>query len=41
MDSEKEAELLSLHHDISTITGEKIIVATLAEMPHLRHAKKR
>ena len=31
----------SLHHDISTITGEKIIVATLAETPRLRDAKRR
>ena len=27
---------LSLHHDISTATGEEIIVFTLAEAPHFR-----
>jgi uncharacterized protein YbcI len=33
--------VLSLHHDISTVTGEKIIVATLAEPPGYRDVKKR
>ena len=32
---------LSLHHDISTVTGEEIVVFTLAETPHFRDAKKR
>lgn len=32
---------LSLHHDISTVTGEEIIVATLAECADYREAKKR
>jgi uncharacterized protein YbcI len=34
-------KVLSLHHDISTVTGEKIIVATLAEPPRCRDAKKK
>ena len=27
---------LSLHHDISTITGEEVVIFTLAEVPHFR-----
>jgi len=34
-------KLLSLHHDISTLTGEKIIVFTLAEAPKVRDGAKR
>lgn len=34
-------KVLSLHHDLSTITGEKIIVATLEEPPLCREAKRR
>ncbi len=34
-------KLLSLHHDISTLTGEKIIVFTLVEAPKVRDAAKR
>jgi len=34
-------KMLSLHHDISSVTGEKIIVATLVESPYCRDAKKR
>src|SRR5271168_3238744 len=30
---------LSLHHDISTVTGEEIVVFTLAESPVLRETK--
>jgi len=33
--------VLSLHQDISTVTGEKIIVFTLAESPGFRDAKRR
>ncbi|MFO0820524.1 MAG: DUF2294 domain-containing protein [Pirellulales bacterium] len=33
--------VLSLHHDISTVTGEEIILFTLAELPYCRPAKKR
>lgn len=32
---------LSMHHDISTVTGEEIMVFTLAEPPALRETKKR
>ena len=32
---------LSLHHDISTVTGEEIILFTLAESPDFRVAKKK
>lgn len=31
----------SLHHDISTLTGEEIVVFTLAEAPCFRDAKKK
>ena len=31
----------SLHHDISTLTGEEIVVFTLAETPCYREAKKK
>jgi uncharacterized protein YbcI len=31
---------LSLHHDISTLTGEEIVVFTLAEAPSYREVKK-
>jgi len=31
----------SLHHDISTLTGEEIVIFTLAETPHFREAKAR
>jgi len=34
-------KVLSLHHDISTITGEEIIVFTLLEAPKVRDAAKR
>jgi uncharacterized protein YbcI len=34
-------KVLSLHHDISTVTGEKVIVATLTESPCHREAKRR
>ena len=33
-------KVLSLHHDISTITGEELIVFTLAELPSIRESKK-
>jgi uncharacterized protein YbcI len=32
---------LSLHHDISTVTGEEIVVFTLAESPLYREPKKK
>ena len=31
---------LSLHHDISTATGEKVVLFTLAESPQVREVKK-
>ena len=34
-------KVLSLHHDISTVTGEEIIVVTLVESPLVRDAKRR
>src|SRR5438552_8418848 len=35
------AKVLSLHHDISTITGEEVILFTLAESAHYREIKKK
>ena len=32
---------LSLHHDISTVTGEEVVLFTLAESPLFRETKKR
>ena len=34
-------KVLSLHHDISTVTGEKVVLFTLAEAPLTREAKKK
>ena len=34
-------KVLSLHHDISTATGEEVVLFTLAESPILRDAKKK
>jgi uncharacterized protein YbcI len=34
-------KVLSLHHDISTVTGEKVVLFTLAEAPFTREAKKK
>ena len=31
----------SLHHDISTLTGEEVVIFTLSEMPQFREAKKK
>ena len=31
----------SLHHDISTVTGEEVVLFTLAESPDFREAKKK
>ena len=33
--------VLSLHHDISTATGEEVVLFTLAEAPPVRDAKKK
>jgi uncharacterized protein YbcI len=35
------AKVLCLHHDISTVTGEEVILFTLSESPVFREAKKR
>ena len=35
------AKVLSMHHDISTVTGEEVVVFTLAEPPGFREPKKR
>jgi uncharacterized protein YbcI len=35
------AKVLSLHHDISTLTGEEVVLFTLAESPILREARKK
>lgn len=34
-------KVLSLHHDISTLTGEEVVLFTLAEPPLVRDTKKR
>ena len=34
-------ETRSLHHDISTLTGEEVVMFTLAEAPHCREIKKK
>jgi uncharacterized protein YbcI len=34
-------KVLSLHHDISTATGEEVVIFTLAEAPLFRETKKR
>ena len=33
--------VLSLHHDISTVTGEEVVIFTLAESPLFRETKKK
>ena len=34
-------KIVSLHHDISTVTGEEIVLFTLAENPSFRETKKK
>ena len=34
-------KVLSLHHDISTVTGEEIVLFTLAEGPSFRESKRK
>ena len=34
-------KVLSLHHDISTVTGEEILVFTLVQAPGFREAKRK
>jgi uncharacterized protein YbcI len=31
----------SLHHDVSTVTGEEVVVFTLADSPNVREVKKK
>jgi uncharacterized protein YbcI len=33
--------VVSLHHDISTLTGEEVVLFTLAKAPELREVKKK
>ncbi|MFN0056401.1 MAG: DUF2294 domain-containing protein [Planctomycetales bacterium] len=35
------AAVVSLHHDISTVTGEEVLLFTLAQSPLLREPKRR
>jgi uncharacterized protein YbcI len=35
------SKVLSLHHDISTVTGEEVVLLTLVEPPLFRETKKR
>ncbi len=35
------AKVLSLHHDISTVTGEEVVLFTLDESPEFRETKKK
>jgi uncharacterized protein YbcI len=34
-------KVLSLHHDISTVTGEEVVLFTLAEVPPFRETRKK
>jgi len=34
-------KVLSLHHDISTVTGEEVLLFTLAKLPDCREAKRK
>jgi uncharacterized protein YbcI len=34
-------KVISLHHDISTVTGEEVVLFTLAESPLFREVKRR
>ena len=34
-------KVVTLHHDISTVTGEEVILFTLAEVPLFRESKKK
>ena len=35
------AKIVSLHHDISTVTGEEIVMFTLAEAPAFRDVRRK
>jgi uncharacterized protein YbcI len=34
-------KVLSLHHDISTVSGEEVVLFTLAESPYVRETRKK
>ena len=34
-------KVMSMHHDISTVTGEEVVLFTLAESPRFREMKKK
>jgi uncharacterized protein YbcI len=34
-------KVISMHHDISTVTGEEVVLFTLAEAPPVRETKKK
>src|SRR5438067_5813525 len=34
-------KVLSLHHDISTVTGEEVVLFTLQEVPYFREIKRK
>ena len=36
-----ETEVVSLHHDISTLTGEEVVLFTLAQTPQFRDVKRK
>ena len=36
-----DSKVVSLHHDISTVTGEEVVLFTLAETPRFRETKKK
>ncbi len=40
VEKETSVKVVSLHHDISTTTGEEIVIFTLASAPRYREAKK-
>lgn len=35
------SKVISLHHDISTVTGEEVIIFTLANLPNIRETKRK
>jgi uncharacterized protein YbcI len=35
------SRVVSLHHDISTVTGEEVVLFALSEAPNLRESRKR
>jgi uncharacterized protein YbcI len=36
-----QVDVVSLHHDISTVTGEEVVIFTLAKPPQFRDLKKK